>query len=305
KYTTKDYKKTVDEWPKEKPIWPYLTQKSAKENYLRYIVNFDLTNCRRYDKNTPIKNEGACRDFARSKETFENACKGYASQMAVRYSNFKDFSKEELENLKKKGRIYKDNSMKKYQLPLYMATIPGHAFNALPLGGNLKDIKNYIFLEPENDRFFDAGDTAFKSYFRTGILTISKLTGYNEQGQYEQTPVADFIKGGNGAPVNVELTPIRRMTYTNIARDIFIADDADAWNASVIKSKLTYEEFVKTRVDYYKDSDEDLAWVAGYLIGRQFRRSPKAKLETLTRSVYIKLLGRPSLEKLIPRERTK
>ncbi|MCP4153735.1 MAG: DUF4157 domain-containing protein, partial [bacterium] len=38
KYTTKDYKKTVDEWPKEKPIWPYLTQKSAKENYLRYIV---------------------------------------------------------------------------------------------------------------------------------------------------------------------------------------------------------------------------------------------------------------------------
>ncbi|MCP4153734.1 MAG: hypothetical protein GY757_38770, partial [bacterium] len=41
KYTTKDYKKTVDEWPKEKPIWPYLTQKSAKENYIRYIANID------------------------------------------------------------------------------------------------------------------------------------------------------------------------------------------------------------------------------------------------------------------------
>ncbi|MCP4157032.1 MAG: hypothetical protein GY757_55480, partial [bacterium] len=301
-YTTKDYKKTVEEWPEDKPIWPYLTQKDAKLNYVRYIVNIDLTNCRR----------GTCKDFARSNEAFENACQGFATQMAVRYSTFTHLSEEEIENLKTIGKIYEDNTPAKYQIPLYMAVVPGHAFNAVLLGENTDNIDDYIFLEPQNDKLFYAGDAEFNSNFKMGILSIKRFTGYNkitvtnkqgestEQGQYLNTDVTNFIKGNKDAPVNVTMTNVEVGAYTSIVMDIFIADRIDSWNTSVKEKGLTYEEYITKRVGEYNISDDNMAMVGGYIIGRQFRRSPEAEEETLTKSIYIELIGRPSLEELIP-----
>jgi hypothetical protein len=282
------------------PIWPILKTKKAKENFIRFIVDFDLTNCRPYDK-TKVSSMAECQNFSRAKESFSNLCQGYATQMYTRYYNdTKRLKGDDLANLQSIGHIYENNTAAKFRMPIFIATYPGHAFNAILVDKDSKDINSYLFLEPQNDQLFDANSPIFKSYGEIGTIELSKLTSFNKKGQYGQTTVADFLKDSKGVFLHQNLTATQRMAFQNTASDIFIANDPGTWKYTIEANNLTFEKYIDQQQKSYKYSDEVLAFVAKFLIGRKFKRSPNGKEEVLTRETFIKLMNRPSLKKFIP-----
>lgn len=330
-----NYAKAVTILPNSNPIWPHLKSRQARENFLRYIVKFDLTQCRPYKSPRPHKSS-TCRGFARAKETFVDKCQGYASQMYLRYSLVrKGLTPKVIGRLGSIGRIYADNTAPKFRMPIFMVSVPGHAFNAVLVGSNKKDISSYLFLEPQTDLLFRSNSSNFQRHFGTGIITFSTLVGYGKRGQYRQKGVATFVKGSSGKILHQQLTAPQRVYLKAIFADFFIADRWNSWKTSVMakpwksmKTKIkgrpelttvVHKGLIKTDPGYTKKvsslykaflsnrsqkfESKHLALAGQLLIGRKFRRYPLGSTETLTRATYLNLINKPSVGPLLKQKR--
>ncbi|MBN1323496.1 MAG: DUF4157 domain-containing protein [Methanotrichaceae archaeon] len=318
--SSSEYATAVNGWPNDSPLWPFLSTRAARERFIRYIVGFDMTNCRPYGSGRP--QSSSCQGFARAQETFRNLCTGYATQMYVRYYNAPPagrLSAEEVERLSTMARVHQDTISPKFRMPIFIATVPGHSFNAVLVDDSSAGISSYIFLEPQTDELFDSASSLFQNYMRIGVLQISRLRSFSTTGQYGHEDVATFLRSPAGAISQSAISLERRLALQNILSALLIAGDWDAWVVTVmgVQSLDRSDHIRRIQIDesYRSDiiqrfrrrvresaqsySDQMLSFVASYAIGRQFSRYPLAPVETLTRDEYIALVARPTLGGLL------
>lgn len=286
------YINAVVNWPNDSSIWAVLQSRQAREEFVRYIVNFDLTNCRPYAQGTQ-QTAGACQNFQRNAETFANLCQGYASQMYAQYTSTNRLPQADRDRLAQFGRIYVEQLPAKFHIPIFMATVPGHAFNAILVDANPRSLSDYLFLEPQNDNLFNANSATFRSYVSEGILTIGRLAEFNERGQYIESIEQTFVQEASGTFINQPLTNEQRIALSRLFSAFAIADDSNAWRVTIQQANITFEDHLRREGQI--NSADNLIFAARFMIGRRFRRSPQATYETLTESVYLDLLGRQDL----------
>lgn len=240
--------------------------------------------------------------------------------MYVRYYDARRrLSHRVIRRLHSVAHIYEDLTAAKFRMPIFIANVPGHAFNAILVDANATDINSYLFLEPQTDSLFDVSSPNFRNYFRVGILGLSRLTGFSERGAYEQTSAADFVRGARGVPMHQQLTSEQRVALSGLMRDLFIAGDWDTWKYTVshqprlnqadhmrrIRTDRAYcsslvarfEAYIRSRGQLY--SDEILAFVGRFVAGREFARYPGGPTETMTQATYIQLMNKPTLRRLM------
>jgi hypothetical protein len=287
-----DYASAIVNWPDTSPVWPVLESRSAREEFIRYIVGFDLTNCRPYSQGEH-RTAGVCANFARNAETFDNLCQGYASQFYASYTVTGRLPEADRKRLADFGRVYVEQVPAKFHMPIYMATVPGHAFNAILIGSDPRNIDDYLFLEPQTDSLFTAQSQDFRRQVSEGILTIGRLAAFNERGQYIDQTERTFIQEPAGNFVNQPLTPGQIITLTHLLRDFAIAEDKDAWRVNIQQPGITLEALLHRHGQ--SNSDDNIVFAARFIVGRTFRRSPHDRPETITQDIYLQMLGRQDL----------
>jgi hypothetical protein len=292
RHDSPDYVSAVTNWSDSDPVWPRLESRSAREEFVRYVVGFDLTNCRPYSQGER-RTAGACATFARNAETFDNLCQGYASQFYTRFTASGRLPAADVQRLADFGRVYTEQIPAKFHMPIFMATVPGHAFNAILVGSDPRNIDDYLFLEPQNDNLFTAQSATFRSYVSEGILTIGRLAAFNERGQYIDQTEQSFVQEPAGAFVNQPLTVSQRIALSRLLSAFAIADDADAWRATIQQAGITLGDHL--RQEGRNSSDDNIIFAARFIIGRTFRRSPQDRPETITQDIYLDMLGRQDL----------
>ena len=301
-HTTTAYRDAVQHWPGANSIWDVLTSVNAKINFLRFILSFDETNCVRYDATDTNAGE-TCSTTASAVTRFTNACQGYASQMYARYTSSGRLSATAEANLQSQANIVIGVVPVKFQIPIRIETVPGHAFNAVLVDANPADANSWAFFEPQNDRIFFATDPLLRSstYAGSGIFSMSSLTDFTSTGQYVQTDDRNFLLNSSNVFTNAAITPSQRITLNNLFRDIFIADDLSSYPYYTTHHTppQTYEELIASH------STNDINTLAlafnSSLSGRSFRRAPGGASEIMTRAIYLQLLNNPSgLAALIP-----
>lgn len=293
RHDTPAYTAAMARWPDNRPLWPVLRTRAAREEFVRYIVNFDLTNCRPYAQGER-RTTGVCQNFSRNAETFSNACQGYASQIFVRYTANGRLPQADMDRLAQFGRIYVTQVPRKFHIPIFMATVPGHAFNAIVVGADTRNLTDYLFLEPQNDNLFTSASTTFRTYVSEGILTIGRLAAFNAQGQYIEQTVQTFVQEPAGAFVNQPLTLSQRIALSRLLSAFAIADDAHAWRATIQQAGITLEDHLRREGQI--NSEANIVFAARFVVGRTFRRTPQAARETITTEIYVQMLGRTNLE---------
>ncbi|OEU63332.1 MAG: hypothetical protein BBJ57_03895 [Desulfobacterales bacterium PC51MH44] len=320
RYNSSKYARAISRWSNSRPIWPRLTSRNAKENFIRYIVNFDMTNCRPYVAGSP-RGSSSCATFARARLAFTNLCQGFATQMYVRYYDApRRLGRGDIRRLRTIAHVYENRTAAKFRIPIFIATVPGHAFNAILIERDATNINSYLFLEPQFDTIFDAKSPTFQKFFRVGILGLSRLTSYSKRGKYHQTNVANFIRDRTGTATYQRLTLSQRVWLSGVMGDLFIAGNWRAWKITVARQpSLSYSSYIRqiqTDSDYVrriiaryeayiggrarKFSDKKLAFIGRFVIGRQFTKYPFGPTETLTKDKFIRLMNKPALRLLIP-----
>jgi hypothetical protein len=286
------YVSAVTNWPDAEQVWPNLESRPAREEFLRYVVSFDLTNCRPYTQGEQ-RTAGTCANFARNAETFDNLCQGYASQFYTRFTATGRLPPADVQRLADFGRVYMDQIPAKFHMPIFMATVPGHAFNAILVGSDPRSIDDYLFLEPQTDDLFTAQSATFRSYVSEGILTIGRLAAFNERGQYIEQTEQTFVQEPTGGFANQPLSLSQRIALSRLLSAFAIAEDADAWRATIQQAGITLEDHLhrEGRIS----SDDNIIFAARFVIGRTFRRNPNARPETITPDIYLEMLGRRDL----------
>jgi hypothetical protein len=292
RHDSPDYVSAVVNWPDTSPVWPVLESRSAREEFVRYIVGFDLTNCRPYAQGER-RTAGACANFARNAETFENACQGYASQLHARYTATGGLPAADRQRLANFGRVFVEQVPAKFHMPIFMATVPGHAFNTILVGSDPRSLDDYLFLEPQDDSLFTAQSARFRGYVSIGILTIGRLAAFNERGQYIEQTEQTFVQEPAGGFINQPLTLEQRIVLSNLLRDFTIADDPDAWRATIQQAGITLEDHLHRQGQ--RNSGDNIVFASRFVIGQNFRRSPNARPETITSDIYLEMLGRRDL----------
>ncbi len=298
-HTSAEYRSAAHSWPAGQQIWPLLSSRRAKIGFIRYILETDRTNCRPYSTSMPGQ-EAGCQTFARNQETFNNVCQGFATQLHIRFrSTSAPPSRDEIERLRTRARIYYESIDNKFRIPILMASIPGHAFNAVLIGNSEADINSYLFIEPQTDQIFEPNSRVFNQYFRVGLLNISELESFNERGQYIERNRQVFARGASGQPENVgNISGPQRISLHNLLAAIFIADDgADTFRATLTNRGITYEQNIQQVAR--RQSDSALVFAGRYSIGRQFRRRPGGVVQRLTIPVYIGLVNRPGIRRAL------
>jgi hypothetical protein len=203
--------------------------------------------------------------------------------------------------LESDAHIILGNVPAKFHLPIRIATVPGHAFNAVLIDSDPADVNSWLFIEPQTDDVFFASDPRMTSvrniYARSGIFTLSNLTGYGPG--FRETDERSFLSSSAGTFTNQVLSVTQRIFLDNFFRDIFIADDASAFPfyTSRHTPPQTYEQLIAS---YASESAANLAMAFQSLNGRSFRRAPGGVAEVMTRAVYLQLLNKPGLDALIP-----
>lgn len=288
------YVSAVTHWPDAEQMWPNLESRPAREEFIRYIAGFDPTNCRPYSQGEK-RTAGACANFARNAETFDNLCQGYASQFYARFTATGRLPAADAQRLADFGRVCVEQVPLKFHLPIYMATVPGHAFNAILVGSDPRNLDDYLFLEPQTDELFTAQSATFRAYVSEGILTIGRLAAFNDRGQYIEQTEQTFVQEPSGGFINQPLTLEQRIALSNLLRDFAIADDADAWRVTIQQAKITLEDLLRWQGQ--SNSDDNIVFSARFIVGRTFRRSPQSRPETITQDVYLQMLGREDLAK--------
>ena len=298
-YTSARYSSTVSAWPNDLPIWQALATRQAQINFVRFILSFDETNCVPLaGQTTPRPN---CSATASAVASFSNACQGYASQMYARYTSQGRLPVADTAALESDAHVILGNVPAKFHIPIRIATVPGHAFNAVQLDSNPADVNSWLFIEPQTDEVFFASDPRMTSvaniYAGSGIFTLSRLTGYSRG--FQQTDERSFLSTGAGTFTNQVLSTPQRMFLDNFLRDIFIADDASAFPfyTSRHTPPQTYEQLIAA---YASESSANLAMAFTVVNGRSFRRAPGGATEVMTQAIYLQLLNnKPGLEALI------
>jgi len=304
-YTSSRYSSTVSAWANDSPIWTALTTRQARINFVRFILSFDETNCVPLaGQTTPRAN---CTATASAATAFSNACQGYASQMYARYTSTAPLPAADTAALESDAHIILGNVPAKFHLPIRIATVPGHAFNAVLIGPDPADVNSWLFIEPQTDDIFFASDPRMTSatniYARSGIFTLSNLTGYGSgSGRgpgFHQTDERSFLSSSAGTFTNQVLPLSQRIFLDGFLRDIFIADDAAAFPfyTSRHTPPQTYEQLIAA---YASESAANLAMAFTVVNGRSFRRAPGGVTEVMTRAIYLQLLNKPGLDALIP-----
>jgi hypothetical protein len=299
-YTTSAYRQAVQHWPDSSSIWDILTTRDAKTNFVRYILSFDQTNCVPYDA-TDINAGESCSATTSAVTRFTNACQGYASQMYARYTSSGRLSATAETNLQSQANIVVGTVPVKFQIPIRIATVPGHAFNAVLIDADASDANSWLFFEPQNDQVFFASDPLLRSsiYATTGIFSLGRLTDFTSSGTYVQSEDNTFLLN-SGRFTNVAVTTAQRIDLNNLLRDIFMADDPSAYPFYTNRHSppQTYEQLIATHSTVNVNT---LALAFTSLSGRQFRRAPGSPTEIMTKGVYLDLLNHPSgLDRLIP-----
>jgi hypothetical protein len=298
-YTSSRYSSIVSAWPNDSPIWPALTTRQARINFVRFILSFDDTNCVPLaGETTPRPN---CSATAAAAASFSNACQGYASQMYVRHTSEARLPAADTAALESDAHIILGNVPAKFHLRIRIATVPGHAFNAVLIDSDPADVNSWLFIEPQNDEVFFASDPRMTSvrniYARSGIFTLSNLTGYGPG--FRETDERSFLSSSAGTFTNQVLPVSQRIFLDRFLRDIFIADDASAFPFYTNRHTppQTYEQLIAS---YASESAADLAMAFTVVNGRSFRRAPGGATEVMTRAIYLQLLNKPGLDALIP-----
>jgi len=293
RHDTPAYTAAMAGWPDDRQVWPVLASRSAREEFIRYIVNFDLTHCRPYAEGTQ-QTAGVCQNFAQNAETFSNACQGYASQMYARYTATGRLPQEDVERLAQFARVYVGLVPAKFHMPIFMATVPGHAFNAIVVGDDERNLSDYLFLEPQNDQLFTSSSATFRAYVSEGILTIGRLAAFNAQGQFIQQTTQTFVQEPSGAFINQPLTLAQQIALSRLLSAFAIADDAAAWQATIVTAGITFEDHLRREGQI--NSADNIVFAARFIVGRTFRRAPQAATETITAQIYTELLDRADLD---------
>lgn len=306
RHTSSRYSAAVSAWPSDSPIWEILTTRQARINFVRFILSFDETNCVPLTgQTTPRAN---CSATASAATAFSNACQGYASQMYARYTSESRLPEADTEALESRAHVILGNVPAKFHIPIRIATVPGHAFNAVLIDSDPADVDSWLFIEPQNDEVFFASDPRMTSvaniYARSGIFTLSTLTGYGPGRQrtgpgFHQADERSFLSTSAAAFTNQVLTVSQRMFFSNLFRDIFVADDLAAFPFYTTghSPPQTYEQLIASHASA---SAEDLAMAFTFLNGKTFKRAPEGTREVMTRAVYLQLLNKPGLDALIP-----
>jgi hypothetical protein len=298
-YTNPRYISTISAWPNDLPIWQALTTRQARIDFVRFILSFDETNCVPLaGETTPRAN---CSATAAAAASFSNACQGYASQMYARYTSEARLPAADTAALESDAHVILGNVPAKFHLPIRIATVPGHAFNAVLIGSDPADVNAWLFIEPQNDEIFFASDPRMTSvrniYARSGIFTLSNLTGYGPG--FRETDERSFLSNSAGTFTNQVLSVTQRIFLDNFFRDIFIADDPSAFPfyTSRHTPPQTYEQLIAS---YASESSANLAMAFTSLNGRPFRRAPGGTTEVMTQAIYLQLLNnKPGLDALI------
>ncbi|MES1242776.1 MAG: hypothetical protein ABUT39_14260 [Acidobacteriota bacterium] len=292
RHDSPDYVSAVTNWSDSEQIWPILGSRVAREEFVRYVVGFDLTDCRPYSQGER-RTAGACATFARNAETFDNLCQGYASQFYARFTATGRLPAADVQRLADFGRVYADQIPAKFHMPIFMATVPGHAFNAILVGSDPRNIDDYLFLEPQNDNLFTAQSATFRAYGSEGILMIGRLAAFNERGQYVDQTEQSFVQEPTGTFVNQPLTVSQRIALSRLLSAFAIADDANAWRVTIQQAGITLGDHL--RREGRINSEDNIIFAARFIIGRTFRRSPQDRPETITSDIYLDMLGRQDL----------
>lgn len=299
-YTSSRYSSTVSAWGNDLPIWPALTTRAARVNFVRFILSFDETNC------VPLAGETRprpnCRATASAVASFSNACQGYASQLYARHTSEGRLPAADTASLESEAHVILGNVPAKFHIPIRMATVPGHAFNAVLIDANPADVNSWLFIEPQTDEVFFASDPRMTSvsdiYGARGIFTLSRLIGYSHS--FQQTEERSFLSSSAGTFTSQILPSAQRVFLDNFLRDIFIADDASAfpYYTAGHTPPQTYDQLIAS---YASQPATNLAMAFTVLNGRSFRRAPGGATQIMTRDVYLQLLNKPGLDALIPR----
>jgi hypothetical protein len=204
-------------------------------------------------------------------------------------------------SLETDARVIVGNVPAKFHLPIRIATVPGHAFNAVLIDSDPADVNSWLFIEPQTDEVFFASDPRMTSvtniYGGRGVFTLSRLTGYNRG--FQQTDERSFLSSSAGTFTNQVLSAQQRVFLDNFLRDIFIADDPAAFPfyTSRHNPPQTFEELIAS---YASESSANLALAFTVINGRSFRRAPGGATQIMTRAVYLQLLHKLGLEAMIP-----
>lgn len=304
-FTSSRYSTAVSAWSNDSPIWAALTTREARINFVRFILSFDETNC------VPLSGETTrranCSATASAATAFSNACQGYASQMYARYTSEAPLPEADTAALESDAHIILGDVPAKFHIPIRIATVPGHAFNAVQIDSDPADVNSWLFIEPQTDEVFFASDPRMTDvtniYAGSGIFTLSRLTGYGRGSGpgpgFHQTDERSFLSSSAGTFTNQVLPLSQRMFLNGVLRDIFIADDPAAFPfyTSRHTPPQTYEELIAS---YSTRSAADLALAFTVVNGRIFRRAPGGATEVMTRAIYLQLVNKPGLDALIP-----
>ncbi len=299
-HTSRAYAATVNAWPAERPIWPVLESASAKIIFLRFVLHFDQTNCRPYSPGSG-SGGGSCEATGAALETFRNLCQGFATQMYTRYTATGRMDADTTGRLASMGRIEVGEVPAKFHMPILIASVPGHAFNAVQIADDAADVQSYVFFEPQSDRVFMPDSALLRSgmYAGAGYFELSRLAGFNERGQYNETTTQTFLVNGSGTFTAITLDQTQRIAVHHLMANLFIVDDPATW-ATLLSNRpgITFETNLQEIITGMPDAT--LALVFPYLNGRRFRRTAGGVMETMDRSVYLQLMNRPDLAGLLP-----
>lgn len=266
-----EYQRAVEMWPDAEPIWPYLESIAAKRNFAEYIVKLDDTNNRPY-------------------QSFQNLCTGFATQFYIRYSTRSNIPTEDMQRLSGYGNIVPKTVPSKLKAPIFMATYPGHFFNAFLLDESKPDdINSYLILEPQNDQFIEKDGPNYEHYVTSRGVSMVDQRGMNSRHQYNNNTVRSFFTRGDGTTVTLRNLDMR---YT--LQDFFIAESGEM-NYNHRVKEGDFNSFIRDRVKSRNYSDQDLVELGNILNGRMVRVSPNEQASALTIDKYLEFIGRTDL----------
>jgi hypothetical protein len=220
--------------------------------------------------------------------------------MYARYTSEGRLPAADTASLESEAHVILGNVPAKFHMPIRMATVPGHSFNAILIDSDPADVNSWLFIEPQTDEVFFASDPRMTSvtnrYGGRGIFTLKRLTGYSRG--FQLTDERSFLLNSVGTFTNQVLSTAQRMFLDNFFRDIFIADDAPAFPFYTFRHTppQTYEQLIGA---YASESSANLAMAFTFLNGRPFRRAPGGTTEVMTQAIYLQLLNKPGLDALI------
>jgi hypothetical protein len=181
----------------------------------------------------------------------------------------------------------------KLRIPIYVALVTNHAFNAVLVEGGTgaagARLGNFLFVFPQADVVCQASHPNVSHHLRVGILSICRAGCAS--GAYRFNYIVDFIRTAAGNFFAHHLTAEQRMCYMSVAPVIFRADDPAGWSRVVSGAGLTFERYVRNELTGRRPAPPVFELVFTLLAGRIFRRRPGGPQERLTVQILRQLTG--------------